>query len=210
MDQSNEIKLVAFQKNESDRLIFINFLSSNSKQTFNRAPLLVSYQARSFELDVRFIVVSSLSEINQHITSKSQRLCDLATFLVQAGYSNKLLIEFFLSDYTLSLLKDDWEEDRKVHLFGIDFKKGCQSNGHSIKSFRPAKGQQGLDLISEFDGTGIFNAEISSHSSMTIHEYKEITGSDPVNKKALETYFDPEMHEELKQRFSLNEYLKLE
>ena len=32
----------------------------------------------------------------------------------------------------------------------------------------------------------------------------------PISKKALETYFDPDMHEELSQSFSLMEYIKLE
>ena len=209
MDHSNKLQLVAFQKHESDRLVFNNFSHPDNKQAFKRAPLRVSYLKKSFELDVKFIVVSSLSEINQHRLSKSQRLCELATFLVQADYSNKLFIELFLSDYTLALLKDDWDEDRKIHLFEIDFKKNSQRSGHTIRSFRTEK-SQGLELMSEFDGTGIFNAEISSHQSMKLYEYKELSGSDPINKKALETYFDPDMHEELKQRFSLTEYLKLE
>ncbi len=206
MDRSNKLQLVAFQKHKSDRLVFSSFFNPDN---INRAPLRVSYQAKSFELDVKFIVVSSISEINRHRLSKSQRLCELATFLVQANYSNKLFIEFFLSDYTLSLLKDDWDEDRKIHLFEIDFRKNSQRSGHTIRNFRTEK-SQGLELMSEFDGTGIFNAEISSHQSMKIHEYKELSGSDPLNKKALETYFDPDMHEELKQRFSLTEYLKLD
>ena len=209
MDQSNKIELIAFQKDQSDRLIFVNFSNSDNKQAFKRVPLRVSYLKKSFELDVRFIVVSSLSEIEHHRLSKSQRLCELATFLVQADYSNKLFIELFLSDYTLALLKDDWDEDRKIHLFEIDFKKNSQRSGHSIQNFKSEK-TLSLDLISEFDGTGIFNAEITSHQSMRLHKYKELTGSDPISKKALETYFDPDMHEELSQRFSLMEYLKLE
>ena len=63
MDQCNKIKLVAFQKGQSDRLIFVNFSNSDKKQAFKRVPLRVSYLKKSFELDVRFIVVSSLSEI---------------------------------------------------------------------------------------------------------------------------------------------------
>ena len=45
---------------------------------------------------------------------------------------------------------------------------------------------------------------------MTFDKYKKLTGSDPINKKALECYFDPDMHKELSQRFSLPEFLKLE
>ena len=209
MDQSNKIKLVAFQKGQSDRLIFVNFLNSDNKQAFKRVPLRVSYQTKSFELDVKFIVVSSLSEIDPHRLSKSQRLCELAIFLVQADYSNKLFIELFLSDYTLALLKDDWDEDRKIHLFEIDFKKSSQRNGHSIRNVR-TENSQGLELKSDFDGTGIFNAEILSHQAMTLQQYKKFSGSDPIYKKALETYFDPDMHKELSQRFSLTEYVKLE
>ena len=85
-------------------------------------PLRVSYPAQVYELDVKFIVVSSLKDINSFSLSKSQRLCDLATFVVQAGYSNKVLIEFSLSNYTLSLLKDDWDENKKVHFFDLNFK----------------------------------------------------------------------------------------
>ena len=107
------------------------------------------------------------------------------------------------------MLKDDWDEDRKIHLFEVDFKKNSQRSGHSIQNFRAEKSLS-LDLISEFDGTGIFNAEITRHQSLTIHEFQEFTGSDPINRKALETYFDPDMHEELQKRFSLTEYLKLE
>ena len=209
MDQSNKLKLVAFQQAQSDRLIFANFSNSDNKQAFKRVPLRVSYQTKSFELDVKFIVVSSLCEIDHYRLPKSQRLSELATFLVQADYSNKLFIELFLSDYTLALLNDDWDEDRKIHLFDIDFKKSSQRNGHSIRNFRTAN-SQGLELKSEFDGTGIFNAEILSHQSMTLHQYKEFSGSDPIYKKAIETYFDPDMHKELSQRFSLAEYLKLE
>ena len=106
MDRSNKIKLVAFQKDQSDRLIFSNFLSHGDKLALQRMPLRVSYQAQVYELDIKFIVVSSLKDINSFSLSKSQRLCDLATFVVQAGYSNKVLIEFSLSNYTLSLLKD--------------------------------------------------------------------------------------------------------
>ena len=109
MDQSNKIKLVAFQKNQSDRLIFNSFIGLDYNQDFKRAPLRVCYKEKNFELDVKFIVVST-SEINRHRLSKSQRLCELATLLVQADYSNKLFIEFFLSDYSLALLKDDWDD----------------------------------------------------------------------------------------------------
>lgn len=209
MDRSHKIKLVAFQQGQSDRLIFSNFLYHGDKQVLQTMPLRVSYQEKVFELDVKFIVVSSLKEINRFSLSKSQRLCDLATFVVQAEYSNKVLIEFFLSKYILSLLKDDWDENKKIHLFDLNFKNGNQRNGHSIRSF-DTLGSKSLELISEFDGTGIFNAEICAHQSMTFENYKKLTGSDPINKKALECYFDPEMHKELRQRFSLPEYLKLE
>ena len=166
MDRSNKIKLVAFQKHQSDRLIFSNFLSHGDKLALQRMPLRVSYQAQVYELDIKFIVVSSLKDINSFSLSKSQRLCDLATFVVQAGYSNKVLIEFSLSNYTLSLLKDDWDENKKVHFFDLNFKNRNQRNGHSIKNF-DTLGSKCLELISEFDGTGIFTAEICAHYSMT-------------------------------------------
>ena len=57
MDQSNKIKLVAFQKDQSDRLIFVNFSDSDNKQAFKRALLRVSYQTKSFELDVKLSAI---------------------------------------------------------------------------------------------------------------------------------------------------------
>ena len=209
MDRSNKIKLLAFQKDKSDRLIFSKFLNHGHELNLQRMPLRVSYQAKVFELDVKFIVVSSLTDINSFSLSNSQRLCDLATFVVQAGYSNKLLIELSLSNYTLSLLNDDWHENKKIHFFDLNFKNKNQRNGHSIQSF-DTLGSKCLELISEFDGTGIFTAEICAHQSMTLDKFKKLTGCDPINKKALECYFDPDMHKELSQRFSLPEFLKLE
>ena len=209
MNQCHEIQLVAFQKGESNRLVFSDFLNQDDKGAFVKAPLRVSYRTQSLELDVKFIVVSSLSDVNHLSFSKSQRVCDLATFVVQADYSNKLLIELHLSKYTLSLLEDDWKDERKIHLFRLKFKNCNQREGHTTKKFKIDNGQI-LTLVSEFEGTGIFNAEISGHRSYSLQEYKDTTGSDPLSKKALETYFNPELYGKVTNYFSVSDFIESE
>ena len=88
---------------------------------FNKLPIEVIHEKKQFGVDVRFIVTSSFSEMDFSSIPKSQRLCNIAKFLVGADCSDKVYIELGLCPYTLSILQDDWNDGKRVHFFDLVF-----------------------------------------------------------------------------------------
>ena len=207
--EKNEIRLVTFQDGQSNRLIFSDFLVVKEELLYKKLPVDVVYDTKRLELDVKFIVTSSFSEFGWSTIPKSQRLCDIASFVIAPDYQNKLYIELGLSAYTQSITKDDWDEGRTFHVFDLHFDNETQKSGHKVR-YVSQQSQNKIELVSDIKGTGIFNASISAHRSYTIDEYKELTKIDPFGKKALEKYFNPEAHAELRQKIGFNQYIKIE
>ena len=190
---------------------------------YNEKKLVSGTQEVIFEINgkkIKFKNPKIMNLPNNHDTWKGyvpSNLNDFAVF-VFGGERRPMIIDFHLSTYLRTLLRDDLQAGQNIHTFDLKFsneyqaKKGFSvvGDGLSISNDldKPNKYEFKKTIrLKSTEEYGIFFAKIVTHRSVSLDEYIRETKSDPVWRLGLKEYFDPLMYSHYKEKYGLGRHL---
>lgn len=190
---------------------------------YNEKKLVSGTQEVIFEINgkkIKFKNPKIMNLPNNHDTWKGyipSNLNDFAVF-VFGGERRPMIIDFHLSTYLRTLLRDDLQAGQNIHTFDLKFsneyqaKKGfsVEGDGLSISNDldKPKKYEFKKTIrLKSNEEYGIFFAKIVTHRSVSLDEYVKETQSDPVWRLGLKEYFDPLMYSHYKEKYGLGRHL---
>ena len=190
---------------------------------YNEKKLVSGIQEVIFEINgkkIKFKNPKIMNLPNNHDTWKEyvpSNLNDFAVF-VFGGERRPMIIDFHLSTYLRTLLRDDLQAGQNIHTFDLKFsneyqaKKGFSVEGAGLSISndldKPNKYQfKEIIRLKSNEEYGIFFAKIVTHRSVSLDEYIKETQSDPVWRLGLKEYFDPLMYSHYKEKYGLGNHL---
>jgi len=131
---------------------------------------------------------------------------DFAVFGIEEKQNGKSIIDFALSNETLSAIEANCANRENIQIFDLAFSNAEQchpeitvSNGREILS--------GLTFHAPYHAlVGI--GTIERHTSMSVDRYEEITGDDIVMLRARKSYYDPLLHDYWSEQMSFIDFLE--
>ena len=189
---------------QTRHLHFGDFLKYNKKKLIPGNPEVI---AEMNGKKIKFKDPKVMNLPNNHDTWKKyvpSNLNDFAVF-VFGGEKRPMIIDFHLSTYLRTLLREDLQAGQNIHTFDLKF-----SNEYQAKKGFSVEGD-GLSISNDLDKPnkyefkktirlksneeyGIFFAKIVTHRSVSLDVYIKETQSDPVWRLGLKEYFDPLMY----------------
>ena len=196
-----------------NRWLFGDFLKYSKNNLVPEKPELV------FETFKHVTKVQNPIVLNRgpHPSLREKNLKDAAMF-TYCEKSDRPILDLQVSSYLRSVIEDDYKAGNNIHIFDLEFRNEYQlEKEFSVQGMSPS-------LIDNFDKikkpeltkkirfkTGykeaIWVAKIISHRSVHLDEYIKLVKSDPVWREGLKSYFDPYLHDHVKKKYGLGNYL---
>ena len=129
---------------------------------------------------------------------------DFVSFILEKNTST-CIWEFAFNPKSLNEIDIKNNQKSYMHLFDIHFDMDIQPD----ERFSAAKSSRvSGELVFHYTGNNTFGiAIIESFRSITIKEYQELTGDDPILAYAKKAYFDPINYEENLEKWAFDEFL---
>lgn len=95
------------------------------------------------------------------------------------------MIEFGLTAKKIDDIHSASMRGQRIQMFDLEFKKEIQADERFIINFNTIEQQNGMaqekiTLINHLDHNGMFVAQITNHQRMSVDDYIEMTGFDPI------------------------------
>ena len=196
-----------------NRWLFGDFLKYSKNNLVSEKPELV-FETFNQETKVQNPIVLNRGP---HPSLREKNLKDAAMF-TYCEKSDRPILDLQVSSYLRSVIGDDYRAGNNIHIFDLEFRNEYQlEKEFSVQGMSPS-------LIDNFDKikkpeltkkirfkTGykeaIWVAKIISHRSVYLDDYIKLVKSDPVWREGLKSYFDPYMHDHVKKKYGLGNYL---
>ena len=213
-----KLRISTFPKyGESRYLQFGDYLLYNKTKLVPGSPEVVIETSKN-KIKTKNPKIMNLPKNHDWGEYTPQNLNDFLVFAA-CGRRQLLVIDMNLSTYLKTLLQDDLKEGKNIHLFDLEFRNEYQvekqfmvdgvfrSMTSDLDKSKQLRVKQTIRLKSD-EEYGMFVAKIISHRSVPLYEYIEAVKTDPVWREGLKAYFDPYMHEHLKEKYGLAQYLE--
>ena len=132
--------------------------------------------------------------------------------------SDRPILDLQVSSYLRSVIEDDHRAGNNIHIFDLEFRNEYQlEKEFSVQGMSPSL-TDNFDKIKKPELTekirfksgyteAIWVAKIISHTSVHLDEYIKLVKSDPVWREGFKSYFDPYLHDHVKKKYGLGNYL---
>ena len=196
-----------------DRWLFGDFLKYSKNNLVSEKPELV-FETANQETKVQNPIVLNRGP---HPSLREKNLKDAAMF-TYCEKSDRPILDLQVSSYLRSVIKDDYKAGNNIHIFDLEFRNEYQlEKEFSVQGMSPSL-TDNFDKIKKPELTkkirfksgyneAIWVAKIISHRSLHLDEYVKLVKSDPVWREGLKSYFDPYMHDHVKKKYGLGNYL---
>ena len=198
---------------EFDRWLFGDFLKYSKNKLISEKPDLVFKTAnRETKVQNPFVLNRGL-----HPSLREKNLKDAAMFTHCEKFDRPIL-DLQVSSYLRSVIEDDYRAGNNIHIFDLEFRNEYQlEKEFSVQGMSPSL-TDNLDKIKKPELTekirfksgyneALWVAKIISHRSLQLDEYIKLVKSDPVWREGLKSYFDPYLHDHVKKKYGLGNYL---
>ena len=131
---------------------------------------------------------------------------DFAVFGIEEKQNGKSIIDFALSNETLSEIEANCAKRENIQIFDLAFSNAEQCHPEITVS-------RGRDILSGLTFHAPFPAlvgigAIERHTSMSVYRYEEITGDDIVMLRVRKCYYDPLEHDYWSEQLSFDDFLE--
>ena len=196
-----------------DRWLFGDFLKYSKNNLVSEKPELV-FETANQEIKVQNPIVLNRGP---HPSLREKNLKDAAMF-TYCEKSDRPILDLQVSSYLRSVIEDDYRAGNNIHIFDLEFRNKYQlEKEFSVQGMSPSL-TDNFDKIKKPELTkkirfksgyneAIWVAKIISHRSVHLDEYIKLVKSDPVWREGLKSYFDPYMHDHVKKKYGLGNYL---
>ena len=131
---------------------------------------------------------------------------DFAVFGIEKKEKGKSIIDFALSNETLSVIEANCANRENIQIFDLAFSNAEQCHPEITVS-------HGREILSGLTFHAPYHAlvgigTIERHTSISIERYDEITGDDIVMLRARKSYYDPLVHDYWSEQMSFDVFLE--
>ena len=196
-----------------NRWLFGDFLKYSKNNLVPEKPELV-FETANQETKVQNPIVLNRGP---HPSLREKNLKDAAMF-TYCEKSDRPILDLQVSSYLRSVIEDDYRAGNNIHIFDLEFRNEYQlEKEFSVQGMSPSL-TDNFDKIKKPELTkkirfetgyneAIWVAKIISHRSVHLDEYIKLVKSDPVWREGLKSYFDPYLHDHVKKKYGLGNYL---
>ena len=196
-----------------DRWLFGDFLKYSKNNLVSEKPELV-FETANQETKVQNPIVLNRGP---HPSLREKNLKDAAMFTYREK-SDRPILDLQVSSYLRSVIEDDYRAGNNIHIFDLEFRNEYQlEKEFSVQGMSPSL-TDNFDKIKKPELTekirfksgynkALWVAKIISHRSVQLDEYIKLVKSDPVWREGLKSYFDPYLHDHVKKKYGLGNYL---
>ena len=190
-----------------DHWLFGDFLKYSKDNLVSEKPELV-FETANQETKVQNPIVLNRGP---HPSLRAKNLKDAAMFTY-------CILDLQVSSYLRSVIEDDYRAGNNIHIFDLEFRNKYQlEKEFSVQGKSPSL-TDNFDKIKKPELTekirfksgyteAIWVAKIISHTSVHLDEYIKLVKSDQVWREGFKSYFDPYLHDHVKKKYGLGNYL---